>query len=408
MRGASLPARLTVALTFGFCFGATSLHAQVPSEQEIIESQRRLEQIRGERSELREEMTRIRSRVSDLSSELENLNEQVSASAELVEELQFQVQQREEQIALNTQELERTREELTERRATLHRRLREIYKRGPLQTWEVLLTADSFSDLLSRYKYLFMIARHDRQIAEEVEELENELEDRERGLRVSLGQLQVVRDERAVEFDALAALQEQQERALANVQSRERTTAERLAQVEQDEARLSALLTALEARRREAERAARADAGAAGAIREPETATLTPARMGTLEWPVEGPLLYRFGRERQPNGTVVRWNGIGIGARPGAAVQAVEAGVVALAGPFEGYGPTVVLSHGGGYYSLYLYLRDVQVSESDYVQVGQTIGSVGGESSSEGPHIEFQIRAPGGQAVDPIAWLEGR
>jgi hypothetical protein len=33
---------------------------------------------------------------------------------------------------------------------------------------------------------------------------------------------------------------------------------------------------------------------------------------------------------------------------------------------------------------------------------------VGGESTPEGAHVEFQIRTPGGEAVDPLAWLRGR
>jgi septal ring factor EnvC (AmiA/AmiB activator) len=127
--------------------------------------------------------------------------------------------------------------------------------------------------------------------------------------------------------------------------------------------------------------------------------------MGTLDWPVEGRLLYSFGPVTQPNGTIVRWNGIGIGAPAGSPVAAVEAGTVALAGPFEGYGPTVVLSHGGGYYTLYLYLREVSVRIGDQVARGSMLGTVGGQASGEGPHIEFQIRLPGGQAADPLNWL---
>src|SRR5690606_10096080 len=111
----------------------------------------------------------------------------------------------------------------------------------------------------------------------------------------------------------------------------QQTTASRLQQLEEDERSLSRLIATLEARRREA---------AAG-----ETATLTPEAAGTLAWPVEGRLLYPFGRQTQPNGTVLRWNGIGIAAPEGTPVRAVAAGTAVLAGPFEGYGPTVVLSH---------------------------------------------------------------
>jgi septal ring factor EnvC (AmiA/AmiB activator) len=136
--------------------------------------------------------------------------------------------------------------------------------------------------------------------------------------------------------------------------------------------------------------------------------TLAAGDAGTLDWPVDGALVYRFGLERRPNGTVLRWNGIGIATAAGTPVRAVKAGTVVLAGPFEGYGPTVVVSHGDGFYTLYLYLEEVGVVEGRRVEAGQVVGTVGGRGTPEGPHIEFQVRAPQGgspQAQDPLRWL---
>ena len=83
-----------------------------------------------------------------------------------------------------------------------------------------------------------------------------------------------------------------------------------------------------------------------------------------------------------------------------------------LAGPFEGYGPTVVLSHGEGFYTLYLYLEDIGVIQGRQVEAGQVVGTVGGSDTSEGPHVEFQVRAPVDgetpQARDPLQWLRPR
>ena len=53
-------------------------------------------------------------------------------------------------------------------------------------------------------------------------------------------------------------------------------------------------------------------------------------------------------------------------------------------------------------------LNDVSVQEGQSVAAGQRIGGVGGSRTPEGPHIEFQIRAPGGEAVDPLGWLRRR
>jgi len=109
---------------------------------------------------------------------------------------------------------------------------------------------------------------------------------------------------------------------------------------------------------------------------------------------------------------MLRWNGIGIAAEPGTPVRAVRAGRVEMAGPFEGYGPTVILSHGEGFYTLYLYLEEIGVVEGRGVDAGQVVGTVGGADTPEGPHLEFQIRAPQEgdrpQAQDPLRWLRPR
>lgn len=398
VRAVLVAAALAPAAGGGSASGQQALPQETGITAELDASRRRLEQIQRERTELRREMLAIESRVHDISAELELIEREMDNSNRMLAELEFQLNRHQAQIDETTTDLTATRDRLVRQKAMLNHRLREIYKRGPLRTVQVLLGAESFSDLLNRYKYMSMIARYDRQLLGRVGALESRLVARERLLSRSLGDLQEVQEARAAEHAALETLETRQRRALSSAQRERRTTASRLTQLEQDEKSLAALITELEARRREA--AARA----AGA----EATTLTRSDAGTLAWPVEGRLIYPFGRQTQPNGTVLRWNGIGIAAAEGTSVRSVEAGTVVLAGPFEGYGPTVVLSHGGGYYSLYLYLSEVAVREGDAIGRGQVLGSVGGARTPEGAHIEFQIRSPGGEAVDPLGWLRRR
>ncbi len=405
---------LALVLVLGGMAARPAPAQQAPTDREIAESQRRLEQIRRERAQLRQEMSRISARASDIAGELRNVERQVGASAGVLNELDFQLEGRQQQIAQNTFELLTTQDRLAERRAVLHRRLRDIYKRGPLHSAEVLLSSNSFSDLLNRYRYLFVVARRDRSLMSEVSLLESQLQVRERTLRRSYQDLQRLLEEKASEHEYLEMLEGQQRSALTATRVQERTASQRMQQLEQDERQITALIARLERARREAERLAEerrraaAAAGAPAPAPAPSGAGFTPADRGRFAWPVDGRVLYRFGRVTQPNGTILRFNGVGIGAQAGTRVSAIEAGTVVMAGPFEGYGPTVVISHGGGYYSLYLYLREISVREGQEVTRSQAIGSVGGENTPEGAHIEFQIRAPGGEAVDPLVWLQRR
>ncbi|MGH7458945.1 MAG: murein hydrolase activator EnvC family protein [Longimicrobiaceae bacterium] len=383
---------------------AVALPLPVPAQEELLESRRRLQEIRHERSELRTQMTGIRSRVHDLSGELGNLGRQVTASSAVLEELDFQLGHAEEQVEATTLELLVTEDRLAEVEAVLHRRLRDIYQRGPLHPVQVLLGAETFSDLLNRYKYLQLAARQDRALMERVRELRTALTLRERRLNRELGRTRSLRTERMREHAQLETVQQTQAQTLSSLRSEERSTSQRLVQLERDEERLGSLIETLERRRREAERSE--PSGAGGAV-SPERPAITTRSLGSLGWPVEGEVIYRFGRESS-EGVTVRWNGVGIAAPLGTPVRSVALGVVALAAPFEGYGPTVILDHGGGYYSLYLYLQNVLVREGDRVSRGQPVGTVGGRGPPEGPHVEFQIRGPGGRAMDPLEWLRGR
>ncbi len=369
---------------------------------QIRASQARLEQIRAERRDLQQEMEQLRGRARNISGEISNIERQVNASAAALQELDYQTAALAANAEGITQQLVQTRDRLKERTVVLTQRLRSIYKQGPLHSTRVLLSAASFGDLLNRYKYLHLISVHDRLLLDEIGELERKLTDQEQELKHSLGRIERLREEKLSEFAQLSYLEHSRARTLQSVRARVSETEGRMAQLEEDERRVNAVVEDLERRRLEAERR-RAAAGMTNSA-----ATLDASALGQLSWPVEGELLYRFGPERRPNGVTLRRNGIGIAAAPGTPVRAVRAGTVVVAEPMEGFGPGVVLSHGGGYYTLYLYLGETRVQEGQDVPAGYVLGTVG-SGPEEGPHLYLQIHAPvRGQSpvpVDPLPWL---
>ncbi len=375
--------------------------AQDSLRERIEDSQRRLEQIRSERERLRREMGDLAGQVHDETQAIANLERQIGTSSSVVAELDLQLSGVHAQVDHLTRDVIRSRDELVLRRAVLSERLRQIYKRGPLGTVQVLLGARSFKDLIHRYKYLRLVALQDQLIVGQVEELEARLSEQREQLAQELGGIQRLRGEKVREVDELESLERQRQRSLSRIRSRETAAQNRLSQLARDEERLRQLVVQLEAARREAERLA-------GAVTTP---SLRTADLGNLDWPVQGNVVYGFGPERNGSTTLTR-DGIGIGAPAGTPVHAVEAGRVAFAGPWGLYGPSVILSHGGGYYSLYLYLQNLSVREGDAVDSGQILGSVGGSGSPEGAHIEFQILQPGAagepRPVDPVRWLRNR
>jgi murein hydrolase activator len=376
---------------------------QANAQEEIQASQARLEEIRAERARLQRDMQTLQGRAQDISGELANIERQAGASAEALRELDYQTVALASRVEDITRQLIQSRDRLQERNAVLNQRLRAIYRQGPLHTVRVLLSAQSFADLLNRYKYLHLISVHDRLLVDEIGALERGLLLQEQELHRSMSLIEQLRAEKLSEFAQLQHLEQTRARALREVRGEVTRAERRMEQLAADERRLTGLIEEMERRRIEEERR-RAAAGVAGAA-----GSLSAANMGQLRWPVRGQLVYRYGPERRPGGVVLRRNGIGIGATPGTPVESIGQGTVVRARPMEGFGPGVVVSHGGGYYSLYLYLGEIRVREGQEVTAGHVLGTVG-SGPEEGPHLYLQIHVPTrGQSpspVDPLPWLQ--
>ena len=385
------------SLCYAVCV-TSSVAAQRPQpfDQQLRDNQRRLEDIRRERTQVEQELERLRTEAHSLSDELANIERQKEATNRIVNELDRQINSLSDQIDRTTVDLLLAQDALEEKRAVLERRLVDIYKRGPLYAYQVLLAAESFGDLLSRYKYLYLVSRQDRLLANDMFKLQRRIARERQTLVDARDALGRRKHERTDELQRYLALEHTREASLRETRRSAREAAQRLSQLERDEKSLNDRIVALERARREAE--------ARGAVTA--AASITTADLGQLDWPVEGKIVYQFGTAAGPNNTRIPWHGIGIAAAAGTPVRAIASGTVSLAGPLGTYLTSVLLDHGGGYYTFYGYLSDATVAKGERVAKGQTLGHVGGESSDRGPHLHFEIRGQGGIALDPINWLK--
>jgi septal ring factor EnvC (AmiA/AmiB activator) len=371
-------------------------------QRELEDSRKRLEEIRAERERLRRQAERLQGEVHDVEDELTNLERQRESTNRIVVEIERQMGGLVSQLDRSTAELILAEDNLAERNAVLQRRLVDIYKRGQLYTFQALLSAASFGDLISRYKYLYLTSRQDRQLVTEVESLRNRLKGQRNKVLEMRTQLDRTREERAAELKRYGSLVQEREKRATQLRRTAKTTEQRLTALERDEKQIQQLLATLDRRRTEAAR------NTARGTTPATTGTMTTADLGKLDWPVEGRIVYRFGRDTLPSGGVIRWNGIGIGAPAGTGVKAVEAGQVGLVGQVGTYGLTVAVEHGNGYWSLYMQLQGAAVKQGDRVTRGQVIGTVGGENSDYGSHLHFEIRGENQIALDPTGWLRRR
>lgn len=151
----------------------------------------------------------------------------------------------------------------------------------------------------------------------------------------------------------------------------------------------------------------------------PELATLPTSESTRVVSPLPDSRWIRtsgYGERTDPiTGKSMLHTGVDYAAPRGTEILAAADGVVAFAGPAEGYGHLILIEHvvGGqriatGY--AHMDKGGIHVSKGDPVEAGQHIADVGSTGNATGPHLHFEVRPGGadGDPIDPEPWLESR
>ncbi|MFW6235685.1 MAG: M23 family metallopeptidase, partial [Desulfovibrionales bacterium] len=119
----------------------------------------------------------------------------------------------------------------------------------------------------------------------------------------------------------------------------------------------------------------------------------------------DGNLSSPFGPRVNP--ITAQWSfhgGVDYAAAAGTPVLAARGGTVSEIGFNDILGNYVILSHSGGFRTVYGHLESVAVSLNQEVRSGMILGAVGSTGMVTGSHLHFEIRQ-GGRARDPELML---
>lgn len=120
--------------------------------------------------------------------------------------------------------------------------------------------------------------------------------------------------------------------------------------------------------------------------------------------PVQGRMTSSYGKVRDQKLETETFNtGIEIAASAGSPVVAARDGRVVSIKQQAGWGNTVILSHDGGYFSVYAHLAEINV------QMGQEVGGceqIASVAQDLHPHLSFHLYQ-NKQHIDPSSWVQG-
>lgn len=412
----------------GCCLFALWLAALAPlavSAQSLEEIQAQQEQLQAENQQLQTQLDSLREDQAQKQAYLETLQEQISLVQEQILTTRENIQDLNESIGQLTLKLEASQAEVQDTIDLFKQRLVALYTAGNVSTLEILLDSKSLSDFTTRMELIDTMALRDQEIIGKLEDYMAKTQaDREQleAQKQEVASLQVTLEGKEKE---LAALYEENQAALGDIQGQVYATENQLQVNEEELAESERLVQEAIAAQKHAEEEAKKQAqatappaavetpssgengsgtsdGGSGAVSPP-----TPSGGGSSGfdpiWPLPGVTYIsdHFGGARGHKGMDIAgpWGTPIVAAADG---QVIEANATDSWGYSWGY--YVLIYHNGTYSTRYAHMSSVAVSTGQYVTAGTIIGYEGNTGNSFGAHLHFEVYE-NGTRVDPARFL---
>lgn len=363
-----------------------SLPAQ--EEQELERIKGLIQRTKQQLSTAQKQESSVLSALITAQQELDQIEQELERLDQRLRLVQREITSLEREEAKAEQELARLDGLQRARADQYNRRLVAVYKYGPFSYLELLVSAESFADLISKFEMVAYYLRSDARLIAEVTAIKEAISAQQETLRSKRRELE---RQRATVIALEQAAAEQQKRKTVLVQK----TEEELNKVQRDRKRLEAALDELEATSREIEAEIKR--------RQQKEALGT----GKLIWPlaIKGRISSSFGERMHPILKQKRFHaGIDIAVPTGTDVLAADRGRVMMSGWNGGYGYFIAIDHGNGLATAYAHNSRLLVKEGEVVAQGQVIAKSGSTGLSTGPHLHFEVRKDGAP-VDPMGYL---
>ena len=401
---------LILFLIFNFCF--------VRSQ----DLQNKINQNRKNVQKLKEEIKNYEARLVSESqkekNELEKLNDtgqKIGLLQQLLGELEQARTLTELNITILKSQLKTTQQELGALKSLTGRRLVQVYKHRSEDPLAYVFTSDSWTQAYARLKYARIIAQQDKTDLQTLRKKKNKIEQQKTLIEAELLQQRYIISEKKREKAALDIEIAKRKSSLSKIRKDKRLLNSMLEDKKDDLATLTTLIVELERKKREQEelereRQAKLKAESAEKkieYKEPKYVEKSTFGLykGKLPYPVAGKIVKKFGDQINPVlGTKTRNPGIEIQSTSNALVRSVAKGRVAHIAWLRRMGNTLLIDHGGGYYTVYAHLSEIYVSPEQNLNAGDVIANL--DENEDGKFVlHFEIYKDQ-DVQDPAVWLQ--
>jgi len=352
--------------------------------QAEITEQEKLQQIQQQLQENKQKLQQTKQQQQEVLGRLVIINTELKKTKATLGMAQRKIVDNEQQIGFLTTELRQTENELGEKEKGLRSRLDEVYKSSGLNYLELLLGSKSMSDFLNRVYFFGKIIKSDAELVKAVRSSAQKVKVKRSLLQDKTEEIKDLAKVFAQKKEEISAQAEEKNKIYQALGERKKEYERQIAELEKSSKEMEALILRKMA------------AMKGGKVKG----------SGRIAWPLEGRFTSNFGWRRSPfRGGRSFHTGLDIANAHGSPIRAADAGEVIFSGWWDGYGKAIVISHGRGLSTVYGHMSRLYKQEGDVVAQGQIIGLVGSTGYSTGPHLHFEVRE-NGKPVNPMRYLK--
>ena len=364
------------------------------------------------------ELQSLRNEIKDIEDRLHRKNKEAISNTEILLSLENKITLTEKLIrSLNKEEryinglIQTTGKQIREMETLLAKlknqltqRLQYLYVYGRPTILETVLLAEDWNNAIYRIKYLDVLAEYEKILRQKMKQTLVELSDEKIKLVIERNRKTSLLNEKKNEGSNLERDKQERKNILASINrdkgKLEESRSTKTQIISEMEALIKKLYSDKAAMKKREEELARIRAE-----RNKATTGNFAKMKGKLPWPVQGPIIRKFGTSRNPNTGVVTENvGIDIQANSGTFVKSVLDGVVSTITYIRGHGNIIIIDHGGGFSTVYAQIDKITVHENEYVQKGNAIASV--VKAEDGSVSKLHFEVWGNQnKLNPEIWL---
>jgi len=332
-----------------------------------------------------------------------NLSEEISLLQKLVKELVKEEKLLMTDISRMERKINESENNLEELRKLYAKRLSTMYKKGQISNLERVLSSTSWRQAIYRSKYLKIISKIDRETHDTIRSLLIEVGKQKLALESALRKKRYLKREREKTLSQVRSKKKKEQRELTRIRKSQKELKNYLSEKQVGMNQLEVIIKKIREDIARLEREER--------IRKQQMALSSkefPKLKGQISWPAEGRVAAKFGRQWNPKLKTTTENpGIDIKGKPGSEIRSVLGGVVTTITFIRGYGTTIIIDHGSGFYTVYSHVTNVETNVDSQVNSGDVIAYMGDSGSINGSQLHFEIWGEG-KKLNPENWLKKR